>query len=424
MLTGGPGTGKTTTVAGLLALVSEQHELATGRAPRIALAAPTGKAAARLQEAVQDSVVADNGALEAPEDQQRLAGLQSSTLHRLLGWRPDSRVRFRHHRGNRLPYDVVVVDETSMVSLTMMARLLEAVRPDARLVLVGDPDQLASVEAGAVLADLVAGFEGSAHSPVISLRTTHRYGEHIGALAQALRVGDADAVMAALTTGSDEVELVDPDDEAAMAGFRTRVTDVAVALRLAAEAGDGDGGPRGALAAPPAVRPPRGPLRRRRLEPARRAARLRAHRRHPLRGVVRRPADPGHRQRLRPAAQQRRHGRHHPRADGPDDGRLRVVVPVGSEVRQFATTRLSGVETVHAMTVHKSQGSQAHTVTVVLPDEESRLLTRELFYTAVTRAQEQVRIVGTEAAIRAAVGREVQRASGLGERLGEALEGF
>ena len=105
------------------------------------------------------------------------------------------------------------------------------------------------------------------------------------------------------------------------------------------------------------------------------------------------------------------------------DGRLRVAVQVGSEVREFATTRLSGVETVHAMTVHKSQGSQAATVSVVLPDEESRLLTRELFYTAVTRAQERVRVVGTEAAIRAAIGREVQRASGLRERLRAALGG-
>ncbi len=113
---------------------------------------------------------ADNDALRDPADQARLAGLTSSTLHRLLGWRPDSRVRFRHHRGNRLPYDVVVVDETSMVSLTMMARLLEAVRPDTRLVLVGDADQLASVEAGAVLADVVAGLEDTPDSPVTPLR--------------------------------------------------------------------------------------------------------------------------------------------------------------------------------------------------------------------------------------------------------------
>ncbi len=420
VLTGGPGTGKTTTVAGLLALVSEQHELATGRPPRIALAAPTGKAAARLQEAVRESVRTDNGALDDPRDQQRLDGLQASTLHRLLGWRPDSRVRFRHDRTNRLPYDVVVVDETSMVSLTMMARLLEAMRGDARLVLVGDPDQLASVEAGAVLADLVAGFEGSADSPVAALRTTHRFGEHIGALAQALREGRADAVMAALHAGSDEVELVDPDDDSAMAGFRTRVVDVAMDLRRASEAGDDDG----ALEA----------LSRHRL--------LCAHREGPY-GV-------GGWNRLVERLVAERTGITHYEewyagrpilvtANDYDqllnngdmgatvrrpDGRLRVVVQVGEAVREFATTRLSGVETVHAMTVHKSQGSQAHTVSVVLPGEESRLLTRELFYTAVTRAQKRVRVVGTEHAIRSAIGREVQRASGLRERLRDALGGL
>ena len=155
VLTGGPGTGKTTTVAGLLALLAEQAELESGgaRRLRIALTAPTGKASARLQE----SVDAETRALPAA-DRARLGELKASTLHRLLGWRPDSSTRFRHDRGNRLPHDVVVVDETSMVSLTMMARLLEAVRADARLVLVGDPGQLASVEAGAVLADLVDGF--------------------------------------------------------------------------------------------------------------------------------------------------------------------------------------------------------------------------------------------------------------------------
>ena len=135
VLAGGPGTGKTTTVAKILALLRDRP----GAPPRIALAAPTGKAAARLQEAVREAGVDD-----LPT---------ASTLHRLLGWQP-GRSRFRHDRYDRLPYDVIVVDETSMVSLTMMARLLDAVRPDARLVLVGDPDQLASVEAGAVLGDL------------------------------------------------------------------------------------------------------------------------------------------------------------------------------------------------------------------------------------------------------------------------------
>src|SRR6185436_19457439 len=99
--------------------------------------------------------------------------------------RPDTSARFRHHRGNRLPHDVIVVDESSMVSLTMMTRLVEAVRPDARLILVGDPDQLASVEAGAVLSDLVAGLSQREESPVVHLATTHRFGEEIGRLASA-----------------------------------------------------------------------------------------------------------------------------------------------------------------------------------------------------------------------------------------------
>ena len=178
MLTGGPGTGKTTTVARLLAL------LAGGTRLRIALAAPTGKAAARLQEAVQLEV----GKLDAV-DREALAGMHATTLHRLLGSRPDTSARFRHNRGNRLPHDVIVVDETSMVSLTMMARLLEAVRPDARLMLVGDPDQLASVEAGAVLADLV---DGLGAAKIAALKTSHRFGESIGELASAIRAGDAD----------------------------------------------------------------------------------------------------------------------------------------------------------------------------------------------------------------------------------------
>jgi exodeoxyribonuclease V alpha subunit len=171
VLTGGPGTGKTTTVAALLALLAEQALLA-GRPARIALAAPTGRAAARLQEAVQGEI----DRLDAA-DRARLAGLRAVTLHRLLGTRPDTSVRFRHHRGNRLPHDVIIVDETSMVSLTMMARLLEAVRPQTRLILVGDPNQLVSVEAGAVLADLVDGLGARDDVQIAALRTSHRFGE-------------------------------------------------------------------------------------------------------------------------------------------------------------------------------------------------------------------------------------------------------
>ncbi len=218
VLTGGPGTGKTTTVARLLAL------LAGGTQLRIALAAPTGKAAARLQEAVQLEVdkldAADRAALE---------DLHATTLHRLLGSRPDTSARFRHNRANRLPHDVIVVDETSMVSLTMMARLLEAVRPDARLILVGDPDQLASVEAGAVLADLVDGLGGAR---MAELKTPHRFGESIGALAKAIRSGDADAAVEVLRAGGDHIEWIDTDDPSQH--LQKVVMPHAIALRQAA----------------------------------------------------------------------------------------------------------------------------------------------------------------------------------------------
>lgn len=417
VLTGGPGTGKTTAVAGLLVLLAEQHESSAGTPPRIALCAPTGKAAARLQQAVGTAVQG----LRDPADRDRLEGLRASTLHRLLGWRPGSSIRFRHHRANRLPHDVVVVDETSMVSLTMMARLLEALRPEARLVLVGDKDQLASVEAGAVLADLVDGFEVLAESgsPVSALRTTHRFGERIGVLAEALRAGDAEAVIGLLREGGpgEQVELVDPADETAMESFRGSVAEVAVSLRDAAEHGDA--------------------ARATRLLESHRL--LCAHRRGPY-GVT------GWNRLVEQLAAERTGVAHfQPWYAGrpvlvtandlglglnngdtgvtvrTEDGRLRVFLDGPLGVRTLATTRLPDVETLHAMTVHKAQGSQAHTVSVVLPPPDSSLLTRELFYTAVTRAQEKVRIVGTEDAIRAAVGREVQRASGLRDRLRAAL---
>ena len=410
VLTGGPGTGKTTTVAGLLALLAEQAELESGgaRRLRIALTAPTGKASARLQE----SVDAETRALPAA-DRARLGELKASTLHRLLGWRPDSSTRFRHDRGNRLPHDVVVVDETSMVSLTMMARLLEAVRADARLVLVGDPGQLASVEAGAVLADLVDGFGRRDVSPVAALTTAHRFGGGIAELATALRGDDADRVVEVLRSGGD-VELVDPADERAMAAFRATVTEAALAVRLAAEAGDAEA----AVAA----------LDRHRL--------LCAHREGPY-GVT------GWNRQVERLVADRTGVTHYDEwyAGRPVlvtandygqglyngdlgvtvrlvDGRLRVVVPGADGLKEFATTRMAGVQTVHAMTVHKSQGSQAREVSVVMPPDDSPLLTHELFYTAVTRAQDKVRVIGTEESVRAAVARTVQRASGLARRLG------
>ncbi|HEX5142563.1 MAG TPA: exodeoxyribonuclease V subunit alpha [Mycobacterium sp.] len=405
VLTGGPGTGKTTTVAGLLALLTEQAELGGRPRPRIALAAPTGKASARLQEAVR----AEIGKL-ADTDRARLSGLQAVTLHRLLGSKADTSARFKHHRGNRLPHDIIVVDETSMVSLTMMARLLEAVRPDTRLILVGDPDQLASVEAGAVLADLVEGIGKRGDTRIAELATSHRFGEAIGQLAQAIRGGHADQVLELLTAGGEHIEFVNTGDPAA------RLRDVLVSQALRVRAAAASGSAPAALAV----------LDEHRL--------LCAHRegpsgvRHWNRQVERwlteetgeslwsqwylgRP--------ILVTANDYGLGLYNGDAGVvvASGGTLRVAIAGADRIQDFATSRLAEVETMHAMTIHKSQGSQADEITVLLPPEDSRLLTRELFYTAVTRAKKKVRIVGSEAEIRAALTRRVIRASGLSRRL-------
>jgi exodeoxyribonuclease V alpha subunit len=400
VLTGGPGTGKTTTVARLLALLAEGSRL------RIALAAPTGKAAARLQEAVQLEVER----LE-PADREALAGLRATTLHRLLGSRPDTSARFRHNRGNRLPHDVIVVDEASMASLTMVARLLEAVRPDARLILVGDPDQLPSVEAGAVLADLV---DGLGETKIAALKTSHRFGESIGELASAIRSGGADSVIEVLRTGGEHIEWIETDQPAQH--LRKVLLPHALRLREAAILGNAE----------EALRT----LADHRL--------LCAHRRGPFgvrywnrqveQWLVEETGEPiwspwyvG-----RPVlVTANDYGLQLYNGDTGvtvvRDGALRAVI-AGSGRQDFATSRLSDVDTMHAMTIHKSQGSQAEEVTVLLPPDDSRLLSRELLYTGVTRAKSHVRLIGSETSVRAAIARRVVRASGLVQRFGTGAE--
>ncbi|MEV6099721.1 exodeoxyribonuclease V subunit alpha [Nocardia sp. NPDC051981] len=432
VIAGGPGTGKTHTIARVLALlVAHQRAVPGAPALRIALAAPTGKAAARMQESVREQA----GEIGLPE-------LTAATLHRLLGWQRGGAGRFKHNEFNRLPYDVIVVDETSMVSLTMMSRLLPAVRPDARLVLVGDPDQLASVDAGAVLADLVAGpvpgqanpalerilggdpAASAAHPDALSgrererlrggivrLTRGRRFGGRIAELAVAIRAGDADSALALLADGGDELSLYPPDD----------ITEVrADVLRAAREATDAavDGNATAALTA----------LESHRL--------LCAHRQGPY-GVERWDrlaagwvtaagisADPGAGhwypgQPLLVTAND-----HEARIYNGDtgvivraaDGTLRAALQRGTEPYLVHPTQFPGVTTVYAMTIHRSQGSQYDTVSVVLPGPESTLLTRELLYTAITRARRHVRILGTEESIRSGIARRVLRASGLRSR--------
>lgn len=388
VIAGGPGTGKTTTVARILALLFEQGT------PLVALAAPTGRAQARLQEAIAEEVAK----LDVSEEvRDRILELRASTLHRLLGWRPDSRSRFRHHRLQRLPHDVVIVDETSMVSLSQMARLTEAIRPGARLILVGDPGQLASVEAGAVLGDVVGARADGLAGAVTELETVHRHGGAIADLARAIAAGDADAALALLAAGHDDLEWQPEED------LRETATAAAGAVRSAAQAGDAAQ----ALAALSAFRI----LCPHRHEAAAWSARL-----EEWLGV-----DP-------------RDGRFPPgrpllitRNDydlGLFNGDTGVVVADGDRVvaafdrvPPLSPTRLSAVDDAYAMTIHKAQGSQFATAAVVIGDRDSRILTRELLYTACTRAQDKLILAGSEDAIRAAVTRPIARASGLRERL-------
>ena len=411
VVAGGPGTGKTTTVARIVALLYEQAAAAGAPEPLVGLAAPTGKAAARLIE----SVHAEAAGLDVTDAvRERLLELDASTLHRLLGWRPGTHSRFRHDRGNRLPHDVVIVDETSMVSLSLMARLVEAVRPEARLVLVGDPGQLTSIEAGAVLGDIVAaaGDGTSVDAGIVVLDRVHRFGGAIAGVAEAIRRGDGDAVIEAL----DGVTWIPVD--AASAEALPAVRDAAVASARAVIEAASAGAAAEAIAALGAFRV------------------LCAHRRGDhgvtawtsrieawLSDAVDGFGSEGDWYVGRPLlVTENDYGL---RLFNGDTG---VVVATGSgrvsaaferqgQVVEFSPTRLAAVETVYAMTVHKSQGSQFDTAAVLLPDPESPILTRELLYTAVTRARRDLVLVGTEDAIRAAVSRPVARASGLRWRL-------
>ncbi|MHA3703475.1 exodeoxyribonuclease V subunit alpha [Jatrophihabitans sp. YIM 134969] len=416
VVAGGPGTGKTTTVARLLTAIYRQQP-----GLRIALAAPTASAAARLEDAVHRAT----GPL-SDVDRRRLQELQASTLHRLLGWRRSSS-RFRHGRDNRLPFEVVVVDESSMVPLTMMARLLEALGPDTRLILLGDPDQLASVEAGAVLGDIVAGATTAADSPlagaVATLGRVHRFDAEgsIARLAGAVREGRTDDVLELLHDAPDAIRFVETPDDGVLTGdalteLRSLV-DRTRAVVDHARAGDAEQ----ALHA----------LEAHRL--------LCVHRRGP-RGE-RWWAEQVERWLLgdHPSLVPRLDGRY---AGQPlmvtandyennvfngdtgvvveRDGDLAAAFRRGAATFTLPLTRLGDVRPLYAMTVHKAQGNQYREVTLLLPPADSPLATRQTFYTAVTRASTLVRVVGSVDAVRACVERQAARATGLRDRLADA----
>jgi exodeoxyribonuclease V alpha subunit len=417
VISGGPGTGKTTTLARILALLVEQ---AGTQRLDIALAAPTGKAAARMQEAVRAAKLSLSTG-ENPVDGDILARIpdEARTLHRLLGIIPGGPPR--HNAQRPLAADVVVVDEASMIDLALMARLLDAVPAEARLILLGDRDQLASVEAGAVFADLCGdGRDNGLGDAVVELTHSFRFAgdSGIGRLASEVRSGDGDGVIARLSAGRHDdlgwqQGSVAEAQAAAAQDYRHYLTTVAAwaegapveplfaafnRFRLLCANRQG---PAGTLAANEAIE--------RHLRPG-----LRGPRRQPWyagRPIMITANDYG--QRLFNGDI----GLTLPDADADVEGGWRVWFESPQGARSLPPSRLPAHETVFAMTVHKAQGSEFDNVMLLLPPSAAPLLTRELLYTGITRARRQVSLWAGEAVLRAACSKRAERTSGLRERL-------
>ena len=404
VITGGPGTGKTWTVMAILTLLRQQPG---GETLRIALAAPTGKAAARLTESVR----AVNQTLEA------------TTLHRLLGYLPGSPY-FRHDAAHPLNAEVVIVDEASMIDLALMGKLVDAVRPEARLILLGDRDQLASVEAGSVLADICAAAENATpndplHGTVVALRQNYRFAPTGGIyrVSTAVNAGAADAALAAFQEAGAEARWQPLPDKARLSGaLRERVV---AAFRPCLETDD----PLQALAQLQQFRIlcalRLGPFGVENLNAI--AEEILAH----SGLLIPRPAGWYRGQPLTITENNYNLGLFNGDSgiilpDPDDGGELRAFfVSAEGKLRRFLPSRLPRHETAFAMTVHKSQGSEFAKVLLLLPESDGPILTRELLYTGLTRAREQVEIWAPETVLRAAISRRVTRASGLPEALGQ-----
>ncbi len=414
LLTGGPGTGKTTQVARLMVEFSQSMSPSTSfsAAPRILLAAPTGKAASRLSESVRESLAAQVDAGELDATIALSLPTQASTLHRMLGWQRGG--GFRHDRDHPLPADLVVVDEASMVDLPMMCKLVEAVAPDALLVLVGDRDQLPSVETGDVLAAMCEASE-AAGSPLSSCRThlthSHRQGEDVDVpeLARLVRDGDAARAIDDLAQGNfrgvswhneGDHGLHDGLLAQALPAYRSLLDapDVATALQRAREfrilcaVREGPSGSATINA-----------LVSRALDPLRGGQGW-------FRGRLLLVTENSYRQQL---------------FNGdigiawPDEqGEMRAWFDTDTGPRAWLPAAIPAHESAFAMTVHKAQGSEFGVVAFVLPERGARVISRELIYTGLTRCRRGVTLWATEAVLREGIARRAQRWSGLAERLG------
>ena len=414
ILLGGPGTGKTTKVA--RDLVDRMAQLPAGqRPPRLALAAPTGKAASRMTDVLR-ARCAEAGA--APEVVAAVTAEPARTVHKLLGYNPAAKQPFAFHAGNRLPHDLVIVDEASMLSSSLIHHLLVALAPDAEILLVGDPDQLASVAAGTVLGDIAA-FRAEAfashplHGRIEELTKNHRaqHAPGIVALAQAIRQGDPEATIAVLESQPADVTWVEPGSSSAFNELTSTV--VAHAERLCQAAAGGH--PDDVLRTQAKLQVLCG-HREGSFGVAGWNARIESRLGIP-------PAKPWYAGRPVMVTRNNRSlalfngdvGVTVPVAGG--SSRLEAVFGQPGQTVRVPISRLEDVATVHALTIHKSQGSEYDHAVVVLPERPSRIVTRELLYTGVTRAKSRVTVVGSRGVIEAAVSRPIRRATGLTARM-------
>jgi exodeoxyribonuclease V alpha subunit len=431
VISGGPGTGKTTTVVRLLAALLEQPG---GERLAIGLAAPTGKAAARMAEAIRNA----KASLPVSEAIKAALPEQARTLHRLLGSRGD-RPQVRHTAANPLALDVLVVDEASMVDLAMMAKLLDALPANGRLILLGDKDQLCAVEAGAVFAELCdgRGFDANAAAElqrltgqsvpieaptsqlgdaVVLLTHSHRFAgdSGIGELARRINGGDARGTISLLQEGRRDLHWVAAPVPATLL---SRIEQGYAGYLQAAQTGD----PAAAFAA----------FNQFRVLTAQREGAF---------GVagLNEALEARYKRRFKLTERERWYAGRAVMVQSNDyalglfngdigiclhtELGLRVLFEGEDGFRSFTTARLPSHETALAMTVHKSQGSEFSEVLLVLPEQPSPLLTRSLFYTGITRAKHKVEIWALAPRINEAVTTKAERAAGLAERLALAKQ--
>jgi exodeoxyribonuclease V alpha subunit len=434
VLTGGPGTGKTTAVAGLLALLADQSE----RPLRIALTAPTGKAAQRLVQSLRQGKQALQASLPQTWRPQleRIADNEALTLHRMLAYDP-RRNRFARNAARPLPADIVVVDEASMIDLALLRALLEAVRPEATLVLVGDADQLTSVAAGSVLMDVAAVMEAERAPDIVRLEHSFRAGRQLVPINRAVRAGEAAALRDAVARAGEHAHWAAVDDAARLRRELVLWTDELAHLPIrpglpAHRADQEEVGSERSTLALQALHA----LARRQLLCALRedvfgALALNDWIEHRLKQAWDVPGDrvwyPGRAVLItRNDYATRLYNGDVGLCLADAGGALRVWFETSAAdgratARSFAPGTRPAHEGAFAITIHKSQGSEYDTVAVLLPpDPDSRILSRQLLYTGLSRARQTALLWSSELALDAALSRPVRRAGGLADRLAGA----